>query len=91
MELSSSLLGCSRMLWFHKKRLLKKLKGEVMTKKDYDNLKKDGQLYEMFPKATGDYDEDADYVFIERMKAMKNKRVPKKGYRFMNPYDNWSD
>ena len=62
-----------------------------MTKAEYDNLKANGLLYEMFPKATGDFDEDCDYVFIEEIKNEKNKRVPEKGLRFLNPYDNWSD
>lgn len=29
-----------------------------MTKEHYDNLKKSGMFWELFPKATGNYEED---------------------------------
>tara|TARA_S200002703_G_scaffold130883_1_gene118216 strand:+ start:578 stop:763 length:186 start_codon:yes stop_codon:yes gene_type:complete len=60
-----------------------------MTKTEYDELKEAGMLYELFPKATGDFDKDCDYVFVEEIKHEKNKRVPGNTERFMNPYDKW--
>jgi len=77
------------MLWFHKKQLLKKLKRGYMIKKDYDKLKGTGMLYKLFPEATGDFDKDCDYVFLKEME--RGNKVSHKGYRFVDPFDIWSD
>lgn len=49
-----------------------------MTKNEYDNLKNRGVLYELFPDATGNYEKDVDYVFMES-----------RGERFVNPFDSY--
>jgi len=47
-----------------------------MKKDTYDRIKKSGILYELFPEATGDYDEDGDYVFLKECvyKRERNQR-----------------
>jgi hypothetical protein len=84
MELSSSLLGCSRMLWFHKKLILSKIRRGCMTKQEYDKLKDNGKLYKLFPKATGDFDKDCDYVFLAR------KETREQDQRFIDVFDVFS-
>ena len=50
-----------------------------MTKTEYDKLKKEGHLFDMFPKATGDYDKDCDYIFLKQIKELNQ--------RFVDPYE----
>ncbi|MEK9769297.1 MAG: hypothetical protein VW683_10290 [Betaproteobacteria bacterium] len=38
-----------------------------MTKTQYDKLKEDGTLFKKYPKATGDFEKDVDYVFLVDM------------------------
>lgn len=66
-------------LWYHKQRILKKIKEGKMTKTEYDKLKKEGHLFNMFPKATGDYDKDCDYIFLKQIKEANQ--------RFVDPYE----
>jgi len=47
-----------------------------MKKDTYDRIKKSGILYELFPEATGNFEEDCDYVFLKECvyKRERNQR-----------------
>ncbi len=47
-----------------------------MTKGEYDRIKQSGMLYELFPDATGNFERDVDYVFLER-----------RNERFVDPFE----
>ena len=47
-----------------------------MTKGEYDRIKGTGILYDLFPNATGDYEQDCDYVFLQN-----------RNQRFVDPFE----
>lgn len=47
-----------------------------MTKGEYDRIKEAGMLYELFPDATGNFERDVDYVFLQR-----------RNERFVDPFE----
>jgi hypothetical protein len=36
-----------------------------MKRSEYDRIKQSGILYDLFPDATGNFERDVDYVFLE--------------------------
>lgn len=75
------------MLWYHKKIRKQKLKKVMMNKTRYDELKKSGELKRMFPKATGDFDDDCNYVFLEERRRLGKDGEEEVNGRWVNPYD----
>jgi hypothetical protein len=55
-------------------------------KEIYDSVKKSGMLYELFPEATGNFEEDCDYVFLKEC-VYKRER----NQRFIDVFDTFGD